>query len=55
VIAEQVTGAKSFDAMLATVAMGSGRTFYDRAGDWLVWFDLVLLAAVLIPRWKPIV
>jgi apolipoprotein N-acyltransferase len=55
VIAEQVTGAKSFDAMLATVAMGSGRTFYDRAGDWFVWFDLVLLAAVLIPRWKPIV
>jgi apolipoprotein N-acyltransferase len=54
VIAEQVTGAKSFDATLATVAMGSGRTFYDRAGDWFAWFDLVLLAVLLLPRWKPI-
>jgi apolipoprotein N-acyltransferase len=54
VIAEQVTGAKSFDSTLATVAMGSGRTFYDRAGDWFAWFDLVLLAVILIPRWKPI-
>jgi apolipoprotein N-acyltransferase len=53
VIAEQVTGAKSFDSTLATVAMGSGRTFYDRAGDWFAWFDVVLLAAILIPRWKP--
>jgi apolipoprotein N-acyltransferase len=54
VIAEQVTGTKSFDSTLATVAMGSGRTFYDRAGDWFAWFDLVLLAVILIPRWKPI-
>jgi apolipoprotein N-acyltransferase len=53
VIAEQVTGAKSFDSTLATVALGSGRTFYDRAGDWFAWFDLVLLAVILIPRWKP--
>jgi apolipoprotein N-acyltransferase len=54
VIAEQVTGAKSFDSTLATVAMGSGRTFYDRAGDWFAWFDVVLLAVILIPRWNPI-
>jgi apolipoprotein N-acyltransferase len=47
VLAERTTGA-DFVTVVASVPVANEQTFYDRAGDWFAWFDLALLAALLV-------
>jgi apolipoprotein N-acyltransferase len=53
VLAERVTGASTFDTLVAMVPVESETTFYDRAGDWFAWVDLTAAAVLLFwPRRK---
>ena len=48
VLAQRTTGSAGFDTVVADVPVANERTFYVRAGDWFVWFDMALLAIIFL-------
>ena len=44
VLAERDTASAPFATLVASVPVRNDRTFYDRAGDWFAWLDLVFVA-----------
>jgi len=49
ILAQQVTGSPTFDILLGSLPLGSGPTFYDRAGDWFAWMNLVFAVLLSLP------
>jgi apolipoprotein N-acyltransferase len=49
VVAQHVTGSAPFDILVGSLPLGSGATFYDRAGDWFAWVNLVFAVLLFFP------
>ena len=48
VVAARRTGFPGFDILVGAVPLGSGRTFYDRTGDWFAWANLAFAVLLLL-------
>lgn len=48
VLAQRITNASGFVTLLANVPVHHERTLYDRWDDWFGWFNIALLAGVLL-------
>jgi apolipoprotein N-acyltransferase len=49
VFAARRTGSPGFDILVGALPLGSGRTFYDRTGDWFAWLNLAFAVLLLLP------
>ena len=49
VLAARRTGSSGFDILVGALPLGSGRTFYDRTGDWFTWLNLAFAVLLFLP------